>query len=210
MHFLDFIRKQNYEEKEPGLYSKHGILKMSWNELLKNRMICVSRNMLYAGYNNYKLEGILIISKKIEIIAFRSFTSCQGLTAVYLQDGIKRIENEAFQNCKNLETISLPYSLYMIGEQAFCGCEKLQKLYMKEGMKHIETQAFDGCTALRTLEMPETIVSIGPCAFGQCVHLQEILYKGAVYSDKDQIIHRLQNDDVLVNKSAFVVSSVEA
>lgn len=98
----------------------------------------------------------------------------------------------------------------MIGEQAFCGCEKLQKLYMKEGMKHIETQAFDGCTALRTLEMPETIVSIGPCAFGQCVHLQEILYKGAVYSDKDQIIHRLQNDDVLVNKSAFVVSSVEA
>lgn len=76
MRILDLIRKQNYEEREPGLYSEHGRLKITWKELLKNRMICVSGKVLYAGYNNYKLDGILIISKTVEIIEFRAFNLC--------------------------------------------------------------------------------------------------------------------------------------
>ena len=32
--------------------------------------------VLYAGYNNYKLDGILIISKTVEIIEFRAFNLC--------------------------------------------------------------------------------------------------------------------------------------
>ena len=98
MRILDLIRKQNYEEREPGLYSEHGRLKITWKELLKNRMICVSGNVLYAGYNNYKLDGILIISKTVEIIEFRAFNLCYQWDHHNCQDRIKLERDCLYKN----------------------------------------------------------------------------------------------------------------
>lgn len=203
MRILDLIRKMNYEEREAGLYSEKGRLRIPWDELQKKKMVCTKGKVLYAGYNSYQMEGGLVIPKTVEYIEFLAFHSCYGLTEVYMQDGVKRIGSEAFRDCDNLTKVHIPYSTTYIGEQAFAGCVRLQEVKLKEGMKYIDTQAFDGCLELCRIEIPETIVSIGACAFCQCAKLVHIFYKGTEYTEKDAIIYRLQHDDVMINHSAF-------
>jgi len=44
------------------------------------------------------------------------------LTEIEIWDGVYGISKEAFLNCRNLKTVSLPRSLIHIGESAFSGC----------------------------------------------------------------------------------------
>jgi hypothetical protein len=44
---------------------------------------------------------------------------------IFLPNNIKRIESNAFLNCKNLLEITLPSTLEYIGENAFAGCDML-------------------------------------------------------------------------------------
>ena len=106
MRILDLIRKMNYEERKAGLYSEKGRLRIPWDELQKKKMVCTKGKVLYAGYNSYQMEGVLVIPKSVEYIEFRAFHSCHGLTEVYMQDGVKRIGSEAFRDCDNLTRLS--------------------------------------------------------------------------------------------------------
>lgn len=57
MRILDLIRKMNCEEREAGLYSEKGRLRILWDELQKKKMVCTKGKVLYAGYNSYQMEG---------------------------------------------------------------------------------------------------------------------------------------------------------
>lgn len=205
MNILEYFKKIDYEKKEAGLYNQKGKLKTSWKTLLIEQMVSAKWRILYAGYNNYKMEGVLVVPAiKYDILEFRTFYGCNGLTEIYLQDGIKEIWNEVFKDCKKLKKIHIPYSVTRIGKQAFSGCDSLEEMSFKEGLKYIDTQAFDGCSSLHTITIPESIVAIGPCAFCQCKNLKNIVYKGKTYTDTAELVTDLQHDNVLINHSAFV------
>ena len=50
-----------------------------------------------------------------------------------LQDGIKYIDNRAFEDCPKLKKVGMPNSLEEIGCMAFSGCINLEDLEIQEG-----------------------------------------------------------------------------
>jgi hypothetical protein len=78
-------------------------------------------------------------------------------TKYIIPDGIDRIKEMTFSNCKNLETIIFPESLKMIENRAFTGCENLDSITIPSGLKgicgDIMFSTFDGCKQLKKITL---------------------------------------------------------
>ena len=81
-------------------------------------------------------------------------------------DGISSISRQAFDNCYEAESISLPNSLKTIGVAAFYYCSKLKEVYLPDGVWSIGAYAFDSCNNLKDVRIPESVTLIEPYAFG--------------------------------------------
>jgi hypothetical protein len=78
-------------------------------------------------------------------------------TKYIIPDGIERIKEMAFSNCKNLETIIFPESLKIIENRAFAGCENIASITLPSGLKgicgDIMFSTFDGCKQLKKVTL---------------------------------------------------------
>ena len=77
---------------------------------------------------------------------------------------VTSIGTSAFENCSNLQSITLPTSVTTINTDAFYGCSKLGNVNLEEGLTTINTRAFWGCN-LTSVTTPSTVTSIGNAAF---------------------------------------------
>lgn len=71
-----------------------------------------------AAFYNSDIEKVMF-PPSIDSIGWWAFYGCKKLSSVVLNDGLNTIENGAFINCYSLKQISLPYTVYSIGEDAF-------------------------------------------------------------------------------------------
>lgn len=85
--------------------------------------------------------------------------------------------NGAFQNCKNLENVTIHSAAISIPKNTFSGCNKLTSLEIPNSVKEIETNAFVNCTSLKNLSLGSSLVSIGDNALSGCDSLIEINIK---------------------------------
>ena len=110
-------------------------------------VFCMCKNLrkiaVAEGNARYKSAGGCLINKQNKILvagsAVADIPHGEGLetvgaqafmgadiTEITIPDGVEIIENEAFRDCRELESIKLPASLIAIGEDAFRGCTKLK------------------------------------------------------------------------------------
>lgn len=100
------------------------------------------------------------------------------LEEVILPEGLQKIGNGAFQNCKQLKKINMPDSLTTLGTSTyavFSGCESLQEIHIPDGVKVIGTDTFRNCKSLKTIYLPETLDRVGNNAFFDCQSLTTIV-----------------------------------
>ena len=105
---------------------------------------------------------------------------CEGLTSVYLPEGVTRIGFGAFSDCSNLAAVSLPTSLTTMGDWAFYRDGALQQATVPEAVKRVGAATFAFCTSLAKVEIPRGMKSIAQHAFYYCTALNEVLIPGSV------------------------------
>ncbi len=89
---------------------------------------------------------------------------------VILPEGLQKIRDSAFYNCRQLREINLPDSLLYIGKYAFSYCEAMTKVTVPAGIRHISFKAFFHC-GMQALTLSEGVASVGDEAFGSCIDL---------------------------------------
>ncbi len=87
---------------------------------------------------------------------------------------VTEIGLEAFKNCTNLISITLPAGVTSIGSDAFMYCNNLASINIPEGVTSIESGAFASCKSLTSIALPESVTSIGSAAFEYCNKLASI------------------------------------
>ena len=116
---------------------------------------------VYAEQPDYEFDedtGILIIGKDIEKkpithIVPPSIPQDRIIT-VFIKEGVKKINDGAFMNCKNLQTVKIPNSMKSIGSWAFKNCINLQKINIPDNVT-CSHDAFDGCERYLQPTLPE-------------------------------------------------------
>ena len=85
----------------------------------------------------------------------------------------------AFEQCKDVTSISIPNSVTEIGPRAFWG-GVFKTMEIPNSVAYIGSLAFNNCYNLETITMGDGIKSIGESAFMNCSNLKKVIVKDLV------------------------------
>ena len=135
------------------------------------------------GYHAFCLSDIknLIIEEGIKEIDNGAFSDCNNLESVTFAETVEEIGSSAFSFCKNLSKIKCPASLKIIGDGAFSYCSGLRQIELNEGLEVIYSGAVSHCENLREVVVPSTVKMLSrdatAPAIEYCDRLEKIVLK---------------------------------
>jgi len=110
---------------------------------------------------------------------------------VDVADGVKTIDDHAFDGCNSLSSIKISDGLKKIGNRAFYYCQKLSSIKIPDGVETIGNDAFLGCHSLSSIQIPDGVEKIGESAFSGCGQLSSVLNSRILKSSRRNFQHRI-------------------
>lgn len=97
------------------------------------------------------------------------------------------IGSSLFENCVNLEKITIPDTVTRIGNSAFLGCKSIPfgDYKVHDGVTYIGSRAFAQCYKMTSCVIPESVTEMGTGLFNRCLNLRSVTlpYAGRLPSD---------------------------
>ena len=144
-----------------------------------NRLTCAPNEILYTTTNNLVIElgstqgfGGNLLSNTYE----------NEVGKLTFSNDVTAIPQEAFDNCRSMEYIKMPYKIKSIRKRAFNLCVNLKSVTIPDGVTSIGEKAFDFCNSLASITIPDSVTSIEDHAFYNCTSLTRVDYKGILSS----------------------------
>lgn len=124
-----------------------------------------------------KPKGKIIIPEGVKVIDENAFDECHNITDVQFPKSLKEIKYAAFFGTPNLKVVDLSHTqVTLIGKSAFAGAlgKGLEKITFPETLEKIETIAFK-FTNLEVIDLSKTkIKNIEESTFLECKKLKEV------------------------------------
>ena len=111
-----------------------------------------------------------------------AFCDCRSLTSVTISDSVTSIGKWAFQNCFLLTSVMIPDSVTNIENGAFNECVSLASVTIPDGVTSIADSTFFYCISLTSVKIPSSVTRIGNSAFGVCTSLTSVMIPKGVTS----------------------------
>lgn len=143
-------------------------------------------------------------------IAWGAFQDSKNLASVTLPETLEEIGYIAFSNCENLTNLTIPSSVRDIDYSAFGGCKSLTSLTINNGITKLKGDIFWGCSALESVNIPNSVTSIGSYIFYNCHSLKSVTIPSSVTVIGDNAFGKYENDDYeTVNVKDFTIYGVK-
>ena len=127
------------------------------------------------------------IPDSVTTIGLSAFNGCTTLKSIDLGE-VQVIEDNAFNSCTKLTTITFPNTLRTIGDWAFGGGTGLTVLALPEGVVSIGTGAF-GYSNLKEVILPNSIENIGNECFANSNDLEKVTLPGNLQTVGRSMFH---------------------
>ncbi len=95
------------------------------------------------------------------------------ITHARIDESITEIDDGAFRNCPNLQSIDCHAGVERIGKATFKNCPSMKRIKLP-GVKTIDTEAFQHCTGLKSVKFGNKLETIGKCSFAHCTSLRRL------------------------------------
>ena len=121
----------------------------------------------------------------------------------------------AFEDCKDLTSVTIPSSVTEIGDGVFSGCTNLTSVTLPSGLKSILINTFRNCISLTSITIPRSVILIEKSAFSGCSGLVSINVEDGnpKYDSRDNcngIIETASNTLIRGLKNTIIPNSVTA
>lgn len=129
----------------------------------------------YVFYQCSKLESVVIENgTKLTAIPSGAFQECTDLNKISIANGITDLNGRAFEDCKYLTDIALPDTVTNVSQSAFRNCVRLKTVNLSQNLENVDDSAFRGCVELSDINIPTSLKTIGNYAFSDCKNLSDI------------------------------------
>ncbi len=115
---------------------------------------------------------------------------------IVIEDGVTRIDDDAFSYCASLTTVTIPASVTGIGSYAFYDCYSLTTVTIPASVTRIGYNAFYYCESLTSVIVDAPDCTLGDGAFDECDNLEAIY----VPSDKVEYYKAAENWSAYADK----------
>ena len=129
-------------------------------------------NIVSNTYINGK--GVIKFDGSVTSIVNNAFSNCTNLVTVTIPDSVTSIEDGVFNGCSSLTSVTIPDGVTSIGAGTFKGCSSLTSVTIPDGVTSIGDYAFFQCIGITSVTIPDSVTSIGERAFRYCAHLTSI------------------------------------
>lgn len=143
----------------------------------------VNGDVKYSGEVNIPAT-VSYDGKDFSVVAIGNFAfnECADLNTVTLPSSLLSIGDYAFHGCTSLKSIVVPNSVTAIGSNAFDGCTNMVSVSLPSSLKSIEYHTFYNCRSLHTIDIPSSVRKIGEMAFQNCRSLSKLVIPNSVKS----------------------------
>ncbi len=101
-------------------------------------------------------------------IGEEAFAQCYNLTSVSIPSSVVTIGNYAFHYCSGLTSVTVPDGVIIIGQYAFYLCQNLTSVTFGNKVNTIGEGAFKYCESLPSIVLPTSLSSVESLAFQYC------------------------------------------
>lgn len=117
-----------------------------------------------------------IVVENISTIGNYAFAGLSEVTEITLPTTVYEIGDYAFKNCTGLKSVEIPNSLELgiISEGMFYGCTSLETIKLPDNIQKIENLAFANCKSLSSFTVPKEVTIIKRGTFLNCESLSSI------------------------------------
>ena len=136
----------------------------------------------YAGHDKTYVIPAEINGRRVTKIDDGAFRDCKNLESITIPNSVTSIGWSAFSGCRSLKSVAIPKSVTEIGSYAFEDCSSLTSIIIPDGMTSISEHAFDGCESLTSVKIPDNVTSIGDLSFYWCTSLKNVTIPNKVKS----------------------------
>ena len=152
-----------------------GATELTVPDVFNNTLVTAVRDK---GFFYAKLDTV-ILPPSVRRIEFQGFFA-SSIKEIILPDSVEYIGEKAFEDCKQLTSITLSANLKEIGSASFRNCNELTELIFPEGFEIIGARSIASCEKLEKLTLPASLTSIGNKAFEGNEALNTVIFDGTL------------------------------
>ncbi len=137
--------------------------------------ITLPENINGQPYELYQFRGgvHVTVPNGVKTLNDSAFDGNVSLQSVTLPNSLTKIGMYAFRNCTQLKSISIPDGVTSIMGFAFAG-SGITEIVIPDGVTYLNQNMFDGCRALERVVLSKNLSSMGMSCFSSCVSLKKI------------------------------------
>ena len=91
--------------------------------------------------------------------------------------------DNAFDNCRELKSVTIPSSVTSLGNNCFYKCSGLTSITIPSSVTSLGNGCFSGCSGLTSITIPSSVTSLGTSCFYNCPKLEKATFQGKLPSN---------------------------
>lgn len=122
-----------------------------------------------------KFKGDDGVEYSVKYIEDNCFNGCSELTSITIPSSVTHLPSRCFFGCSSLTSVTLPSSIKLLGEYCFYGCSSLTTITLPPSVSELREYCFYGCSSLTSVTFSGPYFSsVGSFCFALCSSLTSI------------------------------------
>lgn len=143
-----------------------------------------------ANTGGEKYSGDIVVPEKVKasdgveypVTAFgdNAFDNCRELNSITIPSSVTSLGNGCFSSCWGLTTITIPSSITSLSENCFMNCIRLKSISLPSSLTSFGSGCFWWCSGLKNITIPSSVTSLSHSCFRGCSNLTSIIIPSSV------------------------------